>query len=80
VQSSMLNGSETWLLVRKENEVALHQADMRMVRWMCDIMVKDGVPSKKMRETRIRLHVSQYYSKTGHDSMNMCCKKKIVTG
>ena len=28
--------SETWP-VRKENEVALQRAEMRMVRWMCDI-------------------------------------------
>jgi len=27
--------------VRKENEVALQQAEMRMVRWMCDVKVKD---------------------------------------
>jgi len=29
----MLHGSETWP-VRKENEVALQRAEMRMVRWM----------------------------------------------
>jgi len=29
-------------LLRKENEVALQQAEMRMVRWMCDIKVKDS--------------------------------------
>jgi len=39
VQSSMLHGSETWP-VRKENEVALQRAEMRMVRWMCDVKVK----------------------------------------
>ena len=49
VQSSMLHGSETWP-VRKENEVALQQAEMRMVRWMCNIKVKDRVPSKESRE------------------------------
>jgi len=38
VQSSMLHGSETWP-VRKENEVALQQAEMRMVRWMCNVKV-----------------------------------------
>jgi len=38
VQSSTLHGSETWP-VRKENEVALQRAEMRMVRWMCDIKV-----------------------------------------
>jgi len=41
VQSSMLHGSETWR-VRKENEVGLQQAEMRVVRWMCGIKVKSS--------------------------------------
>jgi len=45
----MLHGSETWP-VRKENEVALQRAEMRMVRWMCNVNVKDRVPSKELRE------------------------------
>jgi len=46
----MLHGSETWP-VRKENEVVLQQSGMRMVmvRWMCGIKVKDGIPSKELR-------------------------------
>ena len=36
--------------VRKENEVALQRAEMRMVRWMCVIKVKDRVSSKELRE------------------------------
>jgi len=39
VRSSMLHGSETWP-VRKENEVALQRAEMRMVRWMCGVKYK----------------------------------------
>ena len=47
----MLHGSETWP-VRKENEVVLQlqRAVMRMVRWMCNVKVKDGVPSQELRE------------------------------
>jgi len=45
----MLHGSETWS-VRKENEVALQQAEMRMVRWMCGVTLQDRVPSKGLRE------------------------------
>ena len=45
MQSSMLRGTETWP-VRKENEVALLRAEMRMVRWMCGIRLQDKVPSK----------------------------------
>jgi len=42
----MLHGSETWP-VSKENEVALQRAEMRIVRWMCNVEVKDRVPSKE---------------------------------
>jgi len=49
VRSSMLHGSETWP-VRKENEVALQRLEMRMVRWMCNVKVKDRVPSKELGE------------------------------
>jgi len=49
VQSSMLHGSETWP-VRKENEVALQRAEMRMVTWMYGVKLQDRVPSKELRE------------------------------
>ena len=49
LQSSMLHRSETWH-IRKENEVALQRAEMRMVRWMCNVKVKDRVLSKELRE------------------------------
>jgi len=49
VRSNKLHGSETWT-VRKENEIALQRAEIRMVRYMCDINVKDRVPSKELRE------------------------------
>jgi len=42
VRSSMQHGSETWP-VRKENEVALQRAEMRVVRWMCNVKVIDRV-------------------------------------
>jgi len=47
--SSMLHGTETWL-VRKENEVALQWAEMKMVRWMYAVKVSDRVPNKELRE------------------------------
>jgi len=49
MQSGMLHGSETWP-VRKENEVALQWAEMRMVRWMCGIKLQERVPSKGLKE------------------------------
>jgi len=49
VRSSMLHGSETWP-VRKENEVALQRAEMRMVRWMCGMKLQDRISSKGLKE------------------------------
>jgi len=49
----MLHVSETWP-VRKENKVALQQAEMIMVRWMCGVKVKDRFPSDKLGE-RLRI-------------------------
>jgi len=43
----MLHGSETWT-ASKENKVALQRAEMRIVRWMCNVKVKDRVPSKEL--------------------------------
>ena len=34
----------------KKNEVALQRAEMKMVRWICNVKVKDRVPSKELRE------------------------------
>jgi len=49
VRSSMLHGSETWP-VRKENVVALQRTEMRMVKWMCGVKLKNRLPSKELRE------------------------------
>jgi len=51
----MLHGSETWS-VTKENEAALQRAETRMVRWICDVKLKDTIPSKGLGE-RLRLDV-----------------------
>ena len=42
----MLHGIETWP-VRKENEMALQTAEMRMVRWMSGVKLKDRVSNKE---------------------------------
>jgi len=54
VQSStgMLHRSETWS-IRKENEVALQWAEMKMVSWMCGMKLQDRIPRVE-REARIR--------------------------
>jgi len=54
VTSSMLRGCETWY-EGKENKVEFQWGEMRIVRWICDIMVKDRVQSKELSE-RLGLH------------------------
>ena len=49
MQSNMLHGSEIWP-VRKENEVALQRAEMRMVRWLCGMRQQDRIPSRGLRD------------------------------
>jgi len=49
VRSSMLHGSETWP-VRKENEMALQRAEMRTVKWMCGVKLKDRVSNNELRD------------------------------
>jgi len=45
----MLHRSETWP-VRKENVVALQRAEMRMVRWMDGIQLKDRFSCRELGE------------------------------
>ena len=76
----MQHGSETWP-VRKENEVALRRAEMRMGRWICSVKVKGRVPSTELGE---RLAIDDYNldttSKTGCDGMGVYCEKKTLIG
>jgi len=69
----MLHGSETWP-VRKENVVA----EMRMVRWMCGIKLKDRLPSKELRERLGIDDIALYCSKTGCVGMGMYCEKMMI--
>jgi len=86
VQSSMLHGSETWP-VRKEHVVALQRAEMRMVRWMCGVKLKDRLPSKVLRERLgiddIALVLQQnrlrWYGQP-HCVLGMCCEKMMMIG
>ena len=75
MRSSMLHGSEPWP-VRKENVVALQRAEMRMVRWMCGIKLKDRFPSRELKE---RLGIDDINSRTGCDGMGMCGEKMMLT-
>jgi len=49
VRCGGVHGSQTWP-VREENVMALQRAEMRMVRWMCGIKLKDRFTSKELRE------------------------------
>ena len=50
LQCCVSHGSETWP-VKKENEIALQRAEMRMIRWMCSDKVTDRFTCNELRET-----------------------------
>jgi len=49
VHSCLLHGSETWP-VKKENELTLQWAEMKMIRWMCGIKVPDRFTCSELGE------------------------------
>ena len=77
VRNSMLHRSETWP-VRKENEVALQWAEMRIVRWMHGIKLKDRFPSKELRKRLGIDDITLVLCKIGCDGMGMSCKKMMI--
>jgi len=77
-----LHRSETWH-IRKENEVALPWAEMRMVRWsVCGVKLQYRVPSKRLREreTRIRWHNLGTTAKQVAMVWACAAKKKTMIG
>ena len=80
MRSSMLHGSETWP-VRKENVVALQRAEMRMVRWMCVVKLKDRLLSKELRDRlgiNDRLHWYGYVLRKDDDDWVKKCMEYEV--
>ena len=53
VRSAMLYGSETWPL-KQEDLSRLARTDMQMVRWMCNVSLRDRKSSEELRN---RLHI-----------------------
>ena len=49
VRSCMLYGSETWPM-KKEHEAMLERTEMRMIRWMCGVTLRDRQTSSELRE------------------------------
>ena len=45
----MVYGSETWAMT-VELSNRLERTEMRMVRWMCGVSLRDRAPSEELRE------------------------------
>jgi len=75
----MLHGSEAWP-VRKENIVALQRAEMRMVRWMCGVKLKDRLPSKELRERLFIDDIALVLQQNRLRWSGMCCEKMMMIG
>ena len=50
VQSSMIYGSETWA-VNIEQEAKLERDEMRMMRWMCGVSLREKKTNAELRES-----------------------------
>ena len=50
VRSSMIYGSETWA-VNAEEEAKLERAEMRMMRWMCGVSLREKKTNAELRES-----------------------------
>jgi len=51
-----------------------------MVRWMYDVMVKDRVPSKELRERLGIDYIMLVLQQNRLRWYGMCCKKKTMIG
>ena len=47
--SAMVYGSETWARTVELNN-RMERTEMRMVRWICGVSLRDRVPSEELRE------------------------------
>ena len=45
----MLYGSDMWSL-KRENELALHRTEMKMIRWTRDVKLRDKLPCVELRQ------------------------------
>jgi hypothetical protein len=59
VRSSMIYGSETWPM-KAEHETKLETTDMRMIRWICGVSLRDKHTSTQLRS---RIGVEVYSGK-----------------
>ena len=50
VRSSMIYGSETWAVNAAELEAKLERAEMRIVRWMCGVSLREKT-NAELRES-----------------------------
>ena len=48
IRSVMLYGSETWPIKVEESQ-RLHRNEMAMIRWMCDVTMRDRYPCEELR-------------------------------
>ena len=54
--------------------------EMRMVRWMCGVKLKDRLPSKELRERLGIDDIALVLQKTDCIGMCMCCEKMMIIG
>ena len=69
IRSVIIYGGETWA-VREEDLSRLERNDMMMIRWMCNVSLKDRIPSGELR-ARLGLLSEIVYKSTDYSSLGM---------
>jgi len=77
----MLHGSETWP-VKKEKELRLQRAEMRMIRWMYGVKITNRLSRSELRDrlgidgiiTVIQLHRLRWYGHVLRKEKNVWVK------
>ena len=75
----MLYGSKTWP-IRKENEVALLAAEIRMVRCMCGVKPQGRLATKELRKRLGLNDIISVLQQNRLRCMGMRCEKMTMIG
>jgi hypothetical protein len=66
----MTYGSETWPL-KVEHESKLETTDMRMIRWICGMSLRDRISSTELRTRIVVEQLWKYAGEIGWDGLDM---------
>jgi len=77
IRPVMIYGAEAWSPRWKEEEL-LERTDMRMLRWILGVSLKDRKRNKDIRQALESLVSQTRYGKQDCDGMGTCSEQKMI--